>query len=155
LNPGIEVVSMNSVQLLIAIVSAFGGVGGLGAFLRTRTQNHLDVSTSRKIEAERESIAVDTARELLADMRLEMTRKVEALEREVADLRRTVEQVSREREHETLINAELRTENRVLRERIVALEGRVRSLVTELGHAADRHEDRQDRAERDDDRFNR
>ena len=120
--------------MLVEILTALGGVlagGGVGALLRARWQNRLDASAARKAEAEAESIELQTARDLISELRAEMDRRVSALTREVGRLQGRLESVAQERDQ---IHAEaeaLRRENRTLRKRIERLERRIAELTAE------------------------
>jgi regulator of replication initiation timing len=122
---------MSTVQLVAALLAACGGLGGLATSMRAKAQNHLDGATARERDAKADSIAVDTARDLIDQIRTEMNRRVSELDRELGRLRGQLEDVVAER------NA-LREENRQLKGRVDELESRIRVLTAakELTEAA-------------------
>jgi chromosome segregation ATPase len=121
---------VNTVQLIAALVAALGGLGGLATSLRAKAQNRLDGAGARLREAEADSIAVDTARDLIAEVREEMNRRVSALDREVARLTGKLDGALEQRDRFRAEAENLHRENRELRDRIASLEKRV-SDVTE------------------------
>lgn len=110
--------------MLVEILTAAAAGGGVGALLRARWQNRLDKSAARKAEAEAESIELQTARDLISELRAEMDRRVSALTREVGRLQGRLESVAQERD-------QLLRENRALRRRIERLERRIAELTAE------------------------
>lgn len=110
--------------IVIALLAAIGG-GGASSFLRARSQNGKD-------EAEAESIEVRTARELIAEVRFEMNRRVSDLDREIGRLRGHLESTRQERDKLLETERSLREENAQLRTRIESLEARILELASEL-----------------------
>jgi chromosome segregation ATPase len=126
---------MTIATLVPTIVGALGGVGGLVAFARARAQNTLDAASSRRVDAEAESIEVRTARGLIAEVRAEMDRRVSSLDQEIGRLRGSLEDVRTERDHLREVEATLRSENADLRARIERLEEQIADLTAELARA--------------------
>lgn len=117
--------------MLVEILTAAAAGGGIGALLRARWQNRLDKSAARKAEAEAESIELQTARDLISELRAEMDRRVSALTREVGRLQGRLESVAQERDQLHAEAEALRRENRALRRRIERLERRIAELTAE------------------------
>jgi chromosome segregation ATPase len=115
----------------VALVVGGGGV----AWGRLRSQNKADDARARRDDAEAEAIEVRTARELVAEVRSEMNRRVSDLDRELGRLRGLLEATERERDHLRQIERQLREENAQLRQRIDALEARIAELTDALAAA--------------------
>lgn len=117
-------------EIALALLGAL--VGGGGATLRAKAQNRLDAATSRKADAETDAVEVRTARELIAEIRDEMNRRVSEQDREIGRLRGHLESTIRERDALRAEERALRAENADLRRRIEALETRISDLTREL-----------------------
>ena len=134
---------MTDVQIVATLLGGLTGVGGWAAFLRAKAQNRLDTSTAKQAEASAEQTIVQTARELIEGVRVEMAAlrrdtdaKVVDLNRQVAYLRGRLEAAESERDTLRKIEQVLRQENAHLRQRIDALEARIAELTDQLARAA-------------------
>lgn len=123
---------MTVAQLLALLVGVLGGAGGFATVLRVRAQNRADEAAGRRTDAEAEAIEVRTARELIAEVRAEMDRRVAALTHDVGRLQGRLDEVVRERDDLHSEGDNLRRENANLRTRVGRLERRVRDLTVEL-----------------------
>jgi chromosome segregation ATPase len=99
---------VTTAQIITAVLALMGGFGGLAAFTRSKSQNSLDNASRRKAEAEADGMIVQTARELIADVRREMDLKVTGLEREVARMGGRLDAMTAERDdwRDRALNAE-------------------------------------------------
>jgi septal ring factor EnvC (AmiA/AmiB activator) len=123
---------VNAVQTIAVIAAAFGGLGGLATSLRARAQNRRDDAGSRRENAEADSIAVETARDLIAQVRDEMDRRVLSLTRDMERLERRLDSALADRDRLRAEVDHLRDENRTLKARLEAAEERVREVTAAL-----------------------
>lgn len=122
--------SLDTLAAFLAVLGGVGGLGGLAALLRARSQNRVDDATTRRTAAEADQIEVRTAREMVAELREEMERRVSNLTREIGRLQGRLEHVGEERDRLRREADDLHRENVELRARVEQLEERVRILTT-------------------------
>lgn len=126
------IAAVSPVDYVLGVVAAVGSFGTLAAWRRAGAQNRADNATARASDARTDSTIVEAARGLVAELRLEMDRKVRDLDREVAKLQERLEQtiVQRNELHEE--NERLRADNERLRNAIHRLERKVHELQQQV-----------------------
>lgn len=123
---------MNTVQFVGAIIVALGGLSGFAAAFRSLAQNRLDDASSRKTAAEADAIAVETARDLIQQVREEMNNRVGALDREVARLQGMLDGALAQRDRFRQEAENLHRENRELKDRLSRVEERLADVTAAL-----------------------
>lgn len=125
---------MTAVLVILSVLLGTGGLSWLVAAVRVNTQNRLDASKAKAEEAKADDVIVHSAREMVAELRAEMDRKVTDLTAEVGRIRGHLEAAVTERDHLREVERTLRIENASLRARIDALEDRIDLLIAAASH---------------------